>query len=106
MRHGFHTYDLHRIANTGGHHQTRMTQSNTTGCTRPFHFGTGNAMQTQLLSHQTGQHLFAVQRAADEITEVNRAYARAIYAGLDDGLRASVDRQRLDAAACVLAESG
>jgi hypothetical protein len=106
MRHGFYTDDQDRIANTGAHHQTRMTQSNTTGCTRPFHFGTGNAMQTQLLSHQTGQHFFAVQWATDEIAEVNRAYARAIDAGLDDGLRASVHRQRLDAAACVLAESG
>jgi hypothetical protein len=63
-------------------------------------------LQAQLLGHQTGQHFFAVQRTADEIAKVHSAYACAIYAGLNDGLRASVNRQRLDAAPCVLAKSG
>ena len=83
-----------------------MTKGDTTRGAGTFDFRAGNIAKAQARTNYPCKHLFAIERATDEITQVQRANFLALDAGLNECGRCGLYREGFDRCRDVLTERG
>ena len=96
MGHGLDPHRDGRIALATGDRHPGVPKRDAAGGAGALDLGAGNIGQAELVGDDAGQHFLAVQRAADEVAQVQRADPLAVDAGVEQGLRGRTDGELFD----------